>query len=108
MMTVQETLEIESPAPRFRVDVGVHEILMGGQKRSTLLPLGEEQTLPDARFPRFPELAGDVEPDAKFLPRDGNPYRKRVTPFMVRRAMRGWLYPYVRSRVMPGEFHPII
>jgi hypothetical protein len=20
---------------------------------------------------------------------------------------RGWLYPCVRSRVMPGEFHPI-
>ena len=23
------------------------------------------------------------------------------------RKMRGWLGPYVRSRVMPGDFHPI-
>ena len=22
--------------------------------------------------------------------------------------MRGWLFPYMRSRVMPGDFHPII
>jgi MoaA/NifB/PqqE/SkfB family radical SAM enzyme len=27
---------------------------------------------------------------------------------MVRRAMRGWLYPYLRSRVYPRDFHPII
>jgi MoaA/NifB/PqqE/SkfB family radical SAM enzyme len=26
----------------------------------------------------------------------------------VLRAMRGWLFPYVRSRVLPGDFHPII
>jgi len=27
---------------------------------------------------------------------------------MIRRALRGWLYPYLGSRVMPGDFHPII
>jgi MoaA/NifB/PqqE/SkfB family radical SAM enzyme len=27
---------------------------------------------------------------------------------VVRRAMRGWLYPYIRSVIRPGEFHPII
>src|SRR5579862_5163799 len=103
-MNTQDT--IESPtAPRYRVDVSVHNLLMAGTRQHSLLPDGREQKLPEAQFPRFPDLAGDVEPDAKYLPRDGNPYRKRVTPFMVRRALRGWLYPYVRSRVMPGEFH---
>ena len=24
------------------------------------------------------------------------------------RSMKGWLFPYVRSRVLAGEFHPII
>ncbi len=24
------------------------------------------------------------------------------------RAMRGWLFPYMRSRLLPGDFHPII
>jgi len=27
---------------------------------------------------------------------------------MVRRALRGWLYPYLRSLLLPGDFHPII
>jgi sulfatase maturation enzyme AslB (radical SAM superfamily) len=25
----------------------------------------------------------------------------------IYRAMRGWLFPYVRSRALPGDFHPI-
>ncbi len=93
---------------RFRVDVATHDLLKGAPKRAPLLPQGEPLALPEPVFPQYPEKVGDVEPDPKYLPRDGSPYRTRVTPFMVRRAMRGWLYPYVRSRVMPGEFHPII
>jgi MoaA/NifB/PqqE/SkfB family radical SAM enzyme len=106
-MPVDEA-KVDTPETRFRVDVSVHEMLMGGTRRQSLLPNGPPQTLPAARFPKFPDRLGDVEPDAKYLPKDGNPYRKRVTAAMVRRALRGWLYPYVRSRVMPGEFHPII
>jgi MoaA/NifB/PqqE/SkfB family radical SAM enzyme len=64
--------------------------------------------LPTPFFPRFPEKYGDVEPDPKFIPRDGNPYRTRVTAPMVSRALRGWLVPYVESRVLPGDFHPIV
>jgi hypothetical protein len=25
----------------------------------------------------------------------------------IYRTIRGWLFPYVRSRVLPGDFHPI-
>jgi len=64
--------------------------------------------LPDPVFPRYPEKFGNVEPDPKFLPREGNPYRTRVTPFMIARALKGWLVPYIASRVTPGDFHPII
>ena len=64
--------------------------------------------LPIPPFPRHPEKCGDVEPDPKLLPRNGNPYRTSVTLPMIRRALRGWLYPYVGSRVKPGDFHPII
>lgn len=94
--------------PDFRIDVGVHDLLMVGPKPSPLLPRAIPATLPEPVFPKYPELAGEVEPDPKFLPKDGNPYRTRVTPFMVRRALRGWLYPYIRSRVMPGDLHPMI
>ena len=65
-------------------------------------------TLPEPPYPRHPEKCGQVEPDAKYLPRGGNPYRTRVTAPMVARALQGWLVPYVRSRVTPGDFHPII
>lgn len=57
--------------------------------------------LPDPVFPRYPEKYGDVEPDPKFRPTDGNPYRTRVTVPMIARALRGWL-------VKPGNFHPLI
>jgi MoaA/NifB/PqqE/SkfB family radical SAM enzyme len=65
-------------------------------------------TLPEPTYPQFPEKCGDVEPDPKFLPKDGNPYRPRVTASMVSRALRGWLVPYLRSRLLPGDLHPII
>jgi MoaA/NifB/PqqE/SkfB family radical SAM enzyme len=71
---------------------------------STARPL----SLPTPVFPRHPEKCGDVEPDAKYLPQEGNPYRTRVTVPMVARALKGWLVPYVGSRVKPGDFHPII
>jgi MoaA/NifB/PqqE/SkfB family radical SAM enzyme len=80
---------------------------MRGRRAAPLAPQGEPLNLPDPVFPRFPEKQGDVEPDPKYLPGDGK-YRTRVTPFIIRRALRGWLYPYIRSRVMPGDFHPMI
>lgn len=93
--------------PGYRIDVGIHDLLMGGPLVAPLKPRGRPTPLPNPGFPRHPELRGDVEPNARFLPKDGNPYRTRVTPSMVRRALRGWLYPYVRSRVLPGDFHPL-
>ncbi len=64
--------------------------------------------LPTPVFPQFPEYLGDVEPDPKFLPKGDNPYRSRVTFPMISRTLRGWLYPYINSRLRPGDFHPII
>jgi MoaA/NifB/PqqE/SkfB family radical SAM enzyme len=81
---------------------------MSGAKPAPLSPRGEPVTLPEPVFPMSPKFAGDVEPDPRFLPQGENPYRTRVAPAMVRRALRGWLYPYIRSRLMPGNFQPII
>lgn len=69
---------------------------------------GERLALPDPVFPLHPEKCGDVAPNPRSVPKEGNPYRTHVSPFMVRRALRGWLYPYLRSRLAPGDFHPII
>ena len=92
----------------YRFDVTLHDALMDGPISRSLKPRGEPQRLPEPVFPRHPELAGDVEPNPRWLPQSGNPYRTRVTPFMVYRTMRGWLTPYIKSRVLPGAFHPII
>ena len=107
-MQVQTAEETRSSKIGFRVDVQLHDVLMETPKRPGLVPIGEPLALPEPAFPQYPELAGDVEPNPKSVPSNGNLYRTRVTPFMIRRAMRGWLVPYIRSRVMAGQFHPII
>lgn len=101
----------QSGAPRepsFRIDAQVRDALMRAPKPATPLPKRELLTLPEPLFPQYPEKLGDVDPDPRLLPSKEKPYRSRVNPFIVRRAMRGWLYPYLRSRIVPGDFHPII
>jgi MoaA/NifB/PqqE/SkfB family radical SAM enzyme len=89
-------------SPRFRVDVQLHDLLMNKDRRTSLLPKpAEPLTLPDPVYPQHPELL-DV-PDL-----EGIPDQRKWTAPLVYRAMRGWLFPYIRSRVLPGDFHPII
>lgn len=107
-MLMEQRESVTATRSAARIDAATHNLLMAGPRPAPLAPQGQPLTLPEPVFPQYPELLGDVEPDPKFLPKDGNPYRTRVTPFMFRRALRGWLYPYVRSVVLPGEFHPII
>ncbi len=50
-----------------------------------------------------------MAPDPRFTPKEGaSPYRTRVTGPVIRRALRSWLYPYIRSLVMAGEFDTLI
>jgi MoaA/NifB/PqqE/SkfB family radical SAM enzyme len=86
---------------RFRVDVRLHDLLVKTHSK-TLLPKPERAlTLPDPVYPQRPELQ-DI-PDPEILPDT-----RKTSASVVYRAMRGWLFPYVRSRVLPGDFHPII
>ncbi|MEE8257893.1 MAG: radical SAM protein, partial [Acidobacteriota bacterium] len=39
---------------------------------------------------------------------NGRNGRRHWTAPYILRALRGWLVPYVKSRVLPGDFHPII
>ena len=65
--------------------------------------------LPVPVFPRHPEKCGDVEPDAEVSSAGWESLsHSRDSRRWSRRALRGWLYPYVGSRVKPGDFHPII
>jgi MoaA/NifB/PqqE/SkfB family radical SAM enzyme len=92
----------------FQPDTRIQESLLDDSRQAVELPEQELLRLPDPVFPLHPEMCGDVEPDPKLLPSKDRPYRSHVTPFIIRRALRGWLYPYIRSRIAPGDFHPII
>ncbi len=56
--------------------------------------------LPEPVFPRRPELLPD-DP----WPGDGE---RHWTPKQIYHAMHGWAFPYVKSRLLPGNFHPIV
>jgi len=107
-MQSNETQPIDRNEPRYRIDAKIHDSLMQGAKPTPLPHSEESPALPEPIYPQRPDLCGDVEPNPKYLPSDGNPYRTRINPFILRRALRGWLYPYLRSRILPGDFHPII
>jgi MoaA/NifB/PqqE/SkfB family radical SAM enzyme len=85
---------------KFRIDVDVHTLLNSKERKP--VPLSPQaHSLPVPVFPQYPEKLNDPGPERS---PDGN--RKwGVRP--IYRAMRGWLLPYVRSRVLPGDFHPI-
>ncbi len=66
-------------------------------------PGGVPQTLPEPVFPRNPKLF--AAPDEDFFPKNGK--RHWAAPH-IWRSMQRWMFPFFRSRLLPGEFHPII
>jgi MoaA/NifB/PqqE/SkfB family radical SAM enzyme len=100
-----EQPQMEESIPPFRLDVPLHDLLMhpGSGAPSPLMPKGEPQRLPEPIFPSRPELQKGEDED--YMPADG---RRHWTAPQIWRAMRSWAGPYVKSRVLPGDFHPII
>ena len=89
-----------SSAPRFRIDVAIHDVLMRSNPLPPTPPQRIGATLPQPIFPQYPEKLKDPGPETV-------PERRIWSRKHIYRTMRGWLFPYIRSRVMPGEFHPI-
>ena len=90
-----------STVPKFRIDVNVHSLLMNSAANGPELPASKGLTLPEPVYPRFPQKLYDPGPETP-------PDRRDWTVAQAYHKMKGWLFPYVRSRVLPGEFHPII
>jgi MoaA/NifB/PqqE/SkfB family radical SAM enzyme len=86
-------------APKFRIDVDIHNLLMHPTAGPTV-PVSKGLNLPEPIFPRFPEKLSEPGPETI-------PDKRQWTLPQVYDKMRGWLFPYIRSRVMPGDFHPI-
>jgi MoaA/NifB/PqqE/SkfB family radical SAM enzyme len=85
---------------RFRIDVDIHNLLMNSNQHTPAPAEAKGLTLPTPVFPQFPERLNDPGPETQ-------PKKRKWEAPYVYRAMRGWLFPYLRSRVLPGEFHPI-
>jgi MoaA/NifB/PqqE/SkfB family radical SAM enzyme len=64
---------------------------------------GTEQSLPEAIFPCRPKL--QIGSDEDYAPTNG---QRRWTPPQILHTMKGWVFPYFKSRMLPGDFHPII
>jgi MoaA/NifB/PqqE/SkfB family radical SAM enzyme len=56
--------------------------------------------LPEPVFPQRPELLADES-----LPGDGV---RHWNAAQIYHAARGWAFPYFKSRLLPGDFHPIV
>ncbi len=89
-----------SPLP-FRLDVQLHDLLTRPRPRGAVPPSAQPQALPEPVFPQHPEALDNDDA----IPPAG---RRRWTAPYILRAMRGWLFPYIKSRLLPGDFHPII
>jgi sulfatase maturation enzyme AslB (radical SAM superfamily) len=96
-----EEKRMASTAPaKFRIDVDIHNLLMNSGSGGPTPVAQHGESLPEPVFPQYPHLLNDPGPET--------PQEKRAwTPEQVWRKVRGWLIPYIRSRVMPGDFHPI-
>jgi MoaA/NifB/PqqE/SkfB family radical SAM enzyme len=100
MIPTQADLRQEHPsaAPKFRIDVAINDLLTTRRAPSPAENRG--QALPIPVYPQHPERSLDPGPEAP-------PDKRQWGPSDIYRTSSGWLFPYVRSRVMPGEFHPI-
>jgi sulfatase maturation enzyme AslB (radical SAM superfamily) len=87
-------------APKFRIDVDIHNLLMHSAPSPVKVPAPKGETLPTPVFPQYPAKLADPGPNVP-------PGKRDWTLPQVYRKMRGWLFPYIRSRVLPGDFHPI-
>ena len=85
-------------APKLRIDVTMHNLLMHASKPpAPAKSVG--LTLPGPAYPQYPERIKNPG-----LDHDGE--GRRWTGKDIYRDARGWLFPNVRSREMPGMFHP--
>ena len=95
----------EEPGSSFRLDVPLHQLLTkpSGEKLG-FRAVGAPQRFPDPVFPQRPELLGPIDESDRWIP----PEKRRWTGGQIYHAMQGWLFPYIRSRVTAGDFHPLI
>ena len=85
---------------KFRIDKELNDLLTCQTAERAPAPQDTGGCLPDVVFPQDPEKLRDPGPSVP-------PEQRQWTTSQIVRTARGWLGPYLRSRLLPGEFHPI-
>ena len=97
------------PTQPFRLDVPLHELLQHAT-REPFPPLANGPvSLPEPVFPEHPELIHEL--DSADIAAHETVVRTGTRHWPADRilqTMRGWMTPYFKSRILPGEFQPII
>src|SRR5260370_33526434 len=97
------------PTQSFRLDLPFHTLLQQPGQRPSPPSSKEAGALPEPVFPQQPELLHEL--DAADIAAHDHVLRtgKRQWPVdRILKTMRGWMVPYFKSRVLPGDFQPII
>ncbi|HEV2446513.1 MAG TPA: radical SAM protein [Candidatus Sulfopaludibacter sp.] len=89
-----------STQPAFRIDVAINDLLVHAAPQPPKPPVSKGLALPEPEFPQCPEMLADPGPETP-------PDKRQWSREHIMRKVRGWLVPYLRSRVLPGDFHPI-
>ena len=88
------------PVAPLRLDEWVRHLEHSGTPRSAPPASPAPASLPEPPFPRHPELLGEATGPVV--------QERRWTAPQVLRKANCWLVPYVKSRVLPGDFHPLV
>ena len=101
------------PSQPFRLDVPLDDLLQKPPEPSPLARVEHQPrislALPSPVFPQHPELLHEIDADDIAAHETVLQTGKRHWPASkVIKTMRGWMLPYFKSRVLPGEFQPII
>src|SRR5580704_1160515 len=95
------------PSQPFRLDVPLHDLLQQPSNDPSPPPprLKDQKTLPPAVFPQYPELFHDLD-ESDIAAHDAvlQTGKRHWRASKVVKTMRGWMFPYFKSRVLPGEF----
>jgi len=82
------------------IPLALHQTDLTGGVRVPFVPPKGGEKFPEPVFPQKPDLLTDAA-----LPGDGE---RHWTPSQIWHTFHGWAIPYFKSRVLPGDLHPIV
>ena len=96
-----------SPVPSHRLDVPIHNLLNQSAPRPAVQRTSEGKTLPEPVFPQHPELLHELdEADIAAHQTVLRTGKREWGAAKILDNMRGWMFPYFKSRLLPATFIP--